>query len=322
LLTAEIKAKLDVVSSGYHGHSFSFSDYLSALGSAKKLGQNVFWAEVLSSSFTIGKSILQKLPKQSGLVLISAIQTAGIGRGNNQWISPRGMACFTLHFDLPLLDNEASCKLSQVLTWTQHLSSIAVTQTCNELLCQYDNGNELDVEIKIKWPNDIYVIDKKTNTASKIAGAVSTASLSDTTKARCLLGIGINVANPLPTTCLFEIIRRRSTNKNVEMPSIATVIGRTIFHLERLIGQLERGDMEGIKELYTKFWIHSGQRIKAICEGECIECVILGVDDFGYLIARQVESGELVTLHTDGNSIDMASRTIISRSFSRFEKMQ
>nr|CDS31164.1 biotin protein ligase [Hymenolepis microstoma] len=315
LLTGEIKAKVDVVSSGNNGHSFSFSDYLSALGSSTTLGRNVFWAEVLPSSFTIGKSILQKLPKQSGLVLISATQTAGIGRGNNQWISPRGMACFTLHFDLPLLETEASCKLAQVLTWVQHLSSIAVTQTFNELLCQYDNGTELDVEMKIKWPNDVYAIDKKTNTASKVAGAVSTASLSDTTKAKCLLGIGINVANPVPTTCLLEIIQRCSAKKDVEMPSVATVIGRTIFHFEKLIGQLERGDKEGIKELYTKFWMHSGQRIKAMCKDERIECVILGVDDFGYLIAKQVENGELVTLHTDGNSIDMVSRTVITRSF-------
>lgn len=42
--------------------------------------------------------------------------------------------------------------------------------------------------MKIKWPNDVYAIDKKTNIGSKIAGVMSTASLSDTTKAKCLLG--------------------------------------------------------------------------------------------------------------------------------------
>ncbi|VDL50346.1 unnamed protein product [Hymenolepis diminuta] len=313
LLTDEIKARVDVVSSGNNEHSFSFSDYLSALNDNTKLGRNVFWADVLPSSFTIGKSILPKLPKQSGLVLISAVQTAGIGRGNNQWISPRGMACFTLHFDLPLLVSEPSCELSQVLTWIQHLSSIAVVQTLNELLYQYSNGNELYVEMKIKWPNDVYAIDKKTNIGSKIAGVMSTASLSDTTKAKCLLGIGINVANLFPTTCLHEIIQRCYANKNVEMPSVATVIGRTICHLENLIGQLERGDMKDIKKLYTQSWMHSGQRIKAMCKDEFVECAILGVDDFGYLKAMTVENGESVTLLPDGNLIDMASRTVISR---------
>lgn len=129
----------------------------------------------------------------------------------------------------------------------------------------------MDVKMKIKWPNDVYAVDTKTNSASKIAGSISTASMSDMNQARCLLGtrvilfidwrfitlgIGINVGNQYPTACLYEIMQRYCANIKKEMPSIATVIGKTIRHLENLIIQLERGNMDGIKGLYVSHWMH------------------------------------------------------------------
>ncbi|KAM7538951.1 hypothetical protein Aperf_G00000050722 [Anoplocephala perfoliata] len=313
LLTDEIKARIELVSPENIKEAFSFSDYLSARGDTSNLGRNIFWADVLTSSFTICQSILPKLPKQSGLVLVSAEQSAGIGRSNNRWISPRGMALFTLHFDLPLLENERSCEMTRVLTWTQHLSSIAVLLTLQELLDQYIERDKIGFELRVKWPNDVYAIDKTTNASTKLAGALATATVSNMTDARCLVGIGINVANSKPTRGFHDLIRMHCSDSNLALPSVATVIGRTISHLEKLIVRLERGDTKGIQDLYTSSWMHSGQKIKGLAAEKPVECTIVGVDEFGYLRAVEDEKGEEIILHPDGNSIDMTSGTIISR---------
>ncbi|VDD81771.1 unnamed protein product [Mesocestoides corti] len=268
---------------------FSWGDYFNRLETTR-IGRYPVWADVLTSSYTICQGILSKLPKQSGLMLASSVQTAGVGRRSNQWISPRGMAAFTLHVDLPLSDTPRCCEFSRLLCWLQHICSLAVAMALRQLIAEsvgidwrqsgQSGRTEQDIlatlelpspEIRVKWPNDVYVVDGGSNTYTKVSGTLTSASLSKPDEARCLIG------NPL------------------------------LFSEDCSLLSIETGE-----EVPVHFTFR-GQRVK-VCEGQFrTECTIVGVDDFGYLRAISNEDKNIV-LHPNGNSLDMLAGCVISRN--------
>ena len=68
-----------------------------------------------------------------------------------------------------------------------------------EAIKQLNGLSELD--INIKWPNDIYV-NKRTKVCGIISQSVYSNGIFDITS-----GIGLNVSNRKPTTCLEEEVK-------------------------------------------------------------------------------------------------------------------
>lgn len=66
----------------------------------------------------------------------------------------------------------------------------------------------------------------------------------------------MNVANSKPTTCLHDLIRAGAKHSNAVLPSVATVVGRTLHHLEALINRFESGGSKEIERMYTSAWMH------------------------------------------------------------------
>ena len=95
-------------------------------------------------------------------------QTAGRGRYNRSWVSPRGNLYCSLI--LPEIDPDALAQLSFV-------TSLAITLTLNALL-------QSDYRCQTKWPNDV-VVDRR-----KIAGILIE---SVPQRPCCVLGVGVNV---------------------------------------------------------------------------------------------------------------------------------
>nr|VZI25661.1 unnamed protein product [Spirometra erinaceieuropaei] len=171
---------------------FAWTDYSTSLETTI-LGRSLVWADVLGSSYTDCQRIQPHLARHSGLLLVSSVQTAGKGRRDNCWLSPRGMACFSLHISLPLFGGKEPAtitdatyqplKLPHYLSWLQHLCSLSVVLALRQLTAEAvgiswrpaaettDPGNLQDdcrllshlhlpggVNIGIKWPNDIYLV--------------------------------------------------------------------------------------------------------------------------------------------------------------------
>ena len=123
-------------------------------------------------------------------MLMAQQQTAGRGRGNNTWESEP---------DKNLL---ASILLKpQIAPYQQfnicRIASLAVCKTLTDF-CHIDH-------VKIKWPNDIYVHDKK------IAGILIEHQICGETIKYSIVGIGLNVnqtifsnAVPNPTSVVLE----------------------------------------------------------------------------------------------------------------------
>lgn len=105
-----------------------------------------------------------------GTVVFAESQTAGRGRRDNRWIAPRGK---DLMFSLLL---QPDAPLPQ---WPR-ITTLAALAICKAVEA------ELPLQPRIKWPNDIYLSDRK------ISGLLA-ETVSHRDGMRLVLGIGLNV---------------------------------------------------------------------------------------------------------------------------------
>ena len=105
------------------------------------------------------------------LLVVADEQTAGRGRGSNAWWSPRGC----LMFSLVLARTESSSRLPPYSLCV----GLGVRAAIAELL--------VDQDVKVKWPNDVFVGDRK------ISGILIELPPGDSGK--LVIGVGINVNN-------------------------------------------------------------------------------------------------------------------------------
>ncbi len=111
-------------------------------------------------------------------VVTAAYQTAGRGQRGNGWESEpgRNLLFSMLYYPPAGLPPSRQFQISKAV-------AVAVAETVDRLLDGYDHP-----EVCIKWPNDIYVGDRK------IAGILIENALQSSTRiAHSIIGVGLNV---------------------------------------------------------------------------------------------------------------------------------
>ena len=127
--------------------------------------------------------------KERCLVVVADYQTAGRGQGSNSWESERGQnLTFSIGFTPEGIKAQRQFILSMAI-------SVALTRTLSAL----------PHPVSIKWPNDIYVGDRK------ICGILIENVLQGESIRQCIMGIGLNVNQrlfvsdaPNPTSMALE----------------------------------------------------------------------------------------------------------------------
>lgn len=103
-------------------------------------------------------------------ILLAEYQSLGKGRRGNRWISPIGKNIYlTIKFNEKFIKNISRFPIDIATIIAENLYAIGLK------------------DIKIKWPNDIYVND------SKLGGLIVERILNPKNRASLILGIGINV---------------------------------------------------------------------------------------------------------------------------------
>ncbi|XP_011012499.1 PREDICTED: biotin--protein ligase 1, chloroplastic-like [Populus euphratica] len=186
-------------------------------------------------------------------------------------------------------------KDGQVMPLLQYIVSLAVTEAIKDL-CDKNGLPHLDV--RIKWPSDLYLNGVK-------VGGILCTSIYRSKKFNVSAGIGLNVDNKKPTTCLNVVLR--------ELVGAACALRREdivaafLNKFEKLYGLFINGGFQILEELYYKTWLHSGQRviIQEKNENQVVENVVTiqGLTSSGYLLAIG-EENQMCELHPDGNSFD------------------
>jgi biotin--protein ligase len=179
-------------------------------------------------------------------------------------------------------------------TWSsQHLVTLATVQAVRT-----QQGLQ-DIDIRIKWPNDIYY-----GSQVKLGGVIAKSSFLGI-QLSVTIGAGINLDNSLPTNSVNDIIR--SQGREVLKQEI--LLAETFNQLEYLMCECNEGNMAGVLELYYKFWLHHNQRVKITTEQKTDkrDVTVIGIDEFGFLQVKDTD-GEIFSVTCDGNSFDMMSR--------------
>ncbi|MDR0319581.1 MAG: biotin--[acetyl-CoA-carboxylase] ligase [Rickettsiales bacterium] len=163
------------------------------------------------------------------LAILADEQSAGVGRRGNKFVSPKGNLYFSC-----ILSGKPDPRVS-------HCVALAAS----------DALSECGVPSKIKWPNDVYVLDGETR--GKISG-----SLTEEANGFTIIGIGMNlVSKPdfsdYPTVCTADF------GSEVERDDILNLL------LERLdfwMALLADGKFQEIREAWTKRAAWLGKEIQ------------------------------------------------------------
>lgn len=166
--------------------AFDMRHYFSCLSSGS-LGQTVLYAPTMASTQTLLAT--QFRGAIVPLVCLADRQTGGKGRGGNTWESPDGCLMFSFKTFLALPDG---VKLPLV----QYLVTLALVRA---IQASPVGGC---VEPAIKWPNDVYTRDGKV----KLGGVLCESSTAGGVF-EIVTGVGLNVSNEVPTTCLNALAK-------------------------------------------------------------------------------------------------------------------
>lgn len=109
------------------------------------------------------------------------------------------------------------------------------------------------MDIKLKWPNDIYA-----NGDVKIGGLVVT-SMIDADMAVCNVGLGLNLSNSTPTTCVNDLITAYNMKHSTKLPLLTfeKTLAIIFNEIEELLNKIQNNnDLEYLYQEYYKNWLH------------------------------------------------------------------
>ena len=189
---------------------------------------HIIWLEEADSTNRVLRERLKELDNLS--VVAAVAQTAGRGQGAHTWYASPGA---NLTFSI-LYRYGADCRIAAS-------EMILVTQLTTLALRDYLLGH--GVEARIKWPNDIWVADRK------ICGILIENILEEGSLRESIVGIGLNLNEsgwpeelPNPVS-LYELTGRRY--------SLQDELGRLHKEIRRRFAFL--GSADGRKSLQEEF---------------------------------------------------------------------
>ncbi len=232
-----------------------------------------------------------------GSVVMADEQTAGRGRRGRAWISPPGVG---LYLTALLRGTEASSPAA-------HLLPLAASVAAAEALRDPAAGEA--VPVVIRWPNDLYVGERK------LAGILCEATFSGARLEHAVVGVGINVNHEIRH--FGEELAERAT-------SLRLVTGRPQERVElaaRLVERLEHwwdrslaSDTSGVLARWREL-AEGAQGMKVLVErsGAPVEASgVSGAHAFEATTAGLAEDGGLRVRLQDGRLLTLYSAEVVS----------
>lgn len=233
------------------------------------IGRNVHYYDSIESTNDRAKELA--LESSEGTVIISEEQTKGKGRLGREWISPKKKGIW---MSLILKPSVAPLKLGSITL----LGAAAV----------HNGLEEMGIESKIKWPNDILLEDKK------ISGILTEISAELNMINYLIMGIGINVN--LDKEDFPKDIQIKATsikiynNKEIDRKKL---LANILNEFERLyIPFKDSGDMVGAIDICRKNSATIGREIVVSRGKDRRKGKALDINDEGELVV-QFADGEI-----------------------------
>lgn len=250
----------------------SVSEFLNT----KNLGRNYFYYKELNSTNIKAKEIAQNNDSDYSVVA-SEIQTKGTGRFNRVWQSPNG----GIWTSLILKPNIAPTQANKI-------TLIAAASVFKVL-------HELDIPCKIKWPNDIYINNKK------FCGILTLMNCDMDTINHIIVGVGMNInISREDFTSDLDTATSLLIEKNIEF-NRSKILASFLNNFEVFYDDfVDKNDLSEVIHICRNNSLLMDMTAKLITprSEELVTC--LGIDDDGELIIKdslgnikKVISGEI-----------------------------
>jgi BirA family biotin operon repressor/biotin-[acetyl-CoA-carboxylase] ligase len=232
----------------------------------KTFGHTVFSFDTTNSTNTFAKG-LQHHEAPHGTIIIAEEQTAGRGRLQRNWVSPKGK---NLLFSIILYPNFGIEKIS-LLPFAGSLAIADAIETVTGL------------SSTCKWPNDVLVNGKK------VCGMLLESSLGNSVQEKIVLGIGLNVNQEE----FSEELKFKASSLQIES---GIVIDRVLL-LQKILEELENR-YEQLSHFPSRQLLNDW-RMKALLFGKKIT-VLESEFSFAATAIDVAENGSLIIETEDG----------------------
>ncbi|HOX83501.1 MAG TPA: biotin--[acetyl-CoA-carboxylase] ligase [Chryseolinea sp.] len=232
------------------------------------MGKNLVFVPECHSTNNLALQLCQQRATSDGTIIITSNQTAGRGQRGNTWYVEPGKN-FTF-----------SCILKPTFLAIKdqfHLNIIASIAIHDYLI---EKTNET---IRIKWPNDVMVNDKK------IAGILIENQIQGNSFSSCVVGIGLNMNQEsfiIDTAISLFQLNHQVCDLEVELESL-------LHKLEARYLQLKSGKQNTLLADYLNVMYRRNELHTFVSNDLSFEGTIVGLDDLGRL-KISTQNGERV----------------------------
>lgn len=221
-------------------------------------GKNIVYVPECHSTNTLLVEMVAQANMMEGTLVITDHQSKGRGQRGNSWEAEPG-----LNLTFSILLRPSFLTVAEQFWLTQAISTG---------LADYWQG-KIPNEVKIKWPNDIVIDDKK------VTGILIENSLAGNSIQQSVVGIGVNInqetfANPKAT----------SLKQLVGHPfDLQLELNTLLEKLEYRYLQLRAGKRDELQQEYLNQLYRIGEKHFFRINGQTVEGMITGIDPIGQL---------------------------------------
>ena len=228
--------------------------------------------ESVESTNTVALEMLKSTDVPIPTLIIAHEQTAGRGRGSNQWWSPTGSLMFSLIASLATPGSRGLEAQSE--SWLANPTALTTLRVGLAIAKALLAMESLRDRVQVKWPNDIYVDERK------LAGILVESVAG---KKELVIGCGFNVNQQMENAP--EEIRDRATSlffatgETLDLPDFAESIIREVLRMLQ-----ETNEPKNWATDYRKLCFLNQKLIRVTTGNQSVTGRCMSIDDQGCLI--------------------------------------
>lgn len=233
------------------------------------IGRDIFFYNTVSSTNTIAAELAEK--SAEGVVVLAESQEKGRGRLGRSWISPAGVNVYMSIIIKPEIDPK-DATLITIMT---------------AVGCAIGLRRATGLDVKIKWPNDLMVSDRK------LGGILTEMKTAPGRIIFAILGIGINVNVDIDS--FPDAVRETATSIKIETGASCSrteIIVEILNEIDRWYRILKEMGRKTILSEWQRLTSTLGREVKVTVGKETFSGFAESIDDEGMLILR-LQSGVL-----------------------------
>ncbi|HMK54130.1 MAG TPA: biotin--[acetyl-CoA-carboxylase] ligase [Methanobacteriaceae archaeon] len=244
----------------------------------KYIGQNVHYFKEVDSTNEVAKKLAENGAVE-GTIIIAESQSRGRGRRGKRWLSPEGGVWMTI-----ILRPDVSPVKAPQLTL---ITGVAVAQTLQ---------NECQLDVGIKWPNDILIGDKK------VCGILTEAAADKEFLDYVVVGIGIDLN--VNVELFPPELRDGATSLQFELEKeiySVELVQKFLKNFENIYEDFKEGNFPEILSQWRKLSKTIGKSVAVHKKGRIVLGEAVGITKDGILILemedgtlRKIISGECI----------------------------